>query len=132
MENVPHSLADVRNPSELRPEHLVRLLYFYSELAVVAIRGEARPTHTRLPIGDPEEVFRLAAISEELFPEFGFSEAKRACEHASAYFDPQESDAIFDLAAPVLRVLPRLNVFVNALAPPTLEELMDAVRTPTA
>jgi hypothetical protein len=132
MENVPFSLADIRNLDELRPEHLVRLLYFYSELAVVSIRGEARPTHTRLPISDPEEVFRLVAISDQLFPGFGFSQAKRACERASARFDPQESDAIFDLATPVLRLLPHLNVFVNALAPPTLEELTDAVKTKAA
>jgi hypothetical protein len=132
MENVPFSLADVRDVDELRPEHLVRLLYFYSELAVVAIRGESRPTHTRLPIADPEEVFRLVAISEELFPDFGFTRAKRACERANAYFDPEESDAIFDLAAPVLRLLPRLNGFVNALAPPTLGELKDAVKLEAA
>jgi len=129
MENVPFSLADVRTLEELRPEHLVRLLYFYSELAVVAIRGEARPTHTRLPISDPEEVFRLTAISDEIFPDFGFRQAKRACERAAARFDPAESDAIFELATPVLRLLPHLNVFVNALAPPTLEELGDAVKS---
>lgn len=123
MENVPFSLADVRTLDELRPEHLVRLLYFYSELAVVAIRGEARPTHTRLPISDPEEVFRLTAISDEIFPNFGFQRARRACERSAARFDPAESDAIFELATPVLRLLPHLNVFVNALAPPTLEEL---------
>jgi hypothetical protein len=132
MESVPFSLADVRNVDELRPEHLVRLLYFYSELAVVAIRGESRPTHTRLPIADPEEVFRLVAISEELFPDFGFTRAKRACERSNAYFDPEESDAIFDLAAPVLRLLPRLNGFVNALGPPTLGELKDAVKLEAA
>jgi hypothetical protein len=129
MENVPFSLADVKNLEELRPEHLIRLLYFYSELAVVSIRGEARPTHTRLPISDPEEVFRLVEISEELFPDFGFSRAKLACTRASAYFDPHENDAIFELATPVLRLLPHLNVFVNALQPPSLAELSDAVRT---
>lgn len=132
MENVPFSLADVRDLKELRPEHLVRLLYFYSELAVVAIRGESRPTHTRLPIGDPEEVFGLVAISEELFPDSGFAQAKRACERANAHFDPEESDAIFDLATPVLRLLPRLNVFVNAVAPPTVEDLKDAVKLAAA
>jgi len=129
MENVPLSLADVDTIGDLEPEHIIRLLYFYSEIVVVAVRGEARRTSTRLPIADPEELYRLVAISEELFPGFGFEKAKVACARTRAYLDPKESDAIFDLATPIMRLLPLLGVFVNALAPPTLETLADAVKS---
>jgi len=127
MENVPLSLADVRSIREIRPEHIVRLLYFYSEIVVVAVRGEARRTNTRLPIADPEELYKLVAISDELFPGFGFEKAKKTCARARAYLDPKESDSVFALAAPVIRLLPHLSRFVNAEAPPTLETLCSVV-----
>ena len=129
--SVPVSLADVRTASHLLPGHIVRLLYFYSEIAVVAVRGEARPTNTRLPIGDPEELYKLISLSEELFPGFGFETAKGACARASAYMDPKESDAVFALATPVIRLLPQLNQFVNALTPPSLETLVAVVKRPS-
>ena len=94
MEDVGVSLVDVDTPDALDPHHVVRMLYFYSELAVVAVRGEARSTNTRLPIDDPEELYQLMKLSELLFPGIGFSRARVVCARAHSYFDPNESDEI--------------------------------------
>jgi len=122
------SLVDVDGPDDLAPQQIARLLYFYCEIAVVAVRGEGRSTNTRLPIDDPEELYQLVWISDRLFPGLGFARALYVCGRVNNYFDPQESDAIFDLAAPILRLLPKLNTFVAAKSPPTLRVVRDRIK----
>ena len=129
MRDESSSLVDVDAVADLEPEHIIRMLYFYSEIAVVAIRGEGRSTNTGLPIDDPEELNRLVSISDELFPGFGFERALAACARFDNYFDPQQSDSIFKLAAPILRVLPKVNQFVDAMSPPSVGVLRAAVNT---
>jgi hypothetical protein len=120
--SAPVSLANADGPENLDREHVARLIYLYSELAVCAIRGEARPTDTRLPVADPMELRALLSLSDALLPGAGFDRAVRACSRPHACFDPRETDDIFELAAPVIRVMPKLSCLVNAFTPPTARE----------
>ena len=119
----PASLIDADHAQDLNPEQVARFLYFCSELAVVGIRGESRKTHTRLPIDDPEELFSFLRLGDELFPGCGFEYAQSVCKRVRGNFDLEQSDAVFALTAPILRVLPHLNAFVDVVTPPSVPVL---------
>jgi hypothetical protein len=127
------SLIDVDSSEELEPDQVARLLYFCSELAVVGIRGENRRTYTCLPIADPEELSSFLRLANELFPDIGFDRAQRTFKRVRGNFDLDQSDAVFDLTTPVLRILPKLNEFVDVLFPPTAAVLQKLTfKVPTA
>lgn len=120
---LPATLVDVWAADALLPQQIARLLYFYTEIAVVGIRGESRATYTRLPIEDPEELAGLLRLSDNIFPGLGFDRALHTFARNRGSFDPQQSDAVLELTAPILRLLPELNKLTDALIPPTPQEL---------
>jgi hypothetical protein len=121
-------LSAVRQAKDLSSDQIARMIYFYSEIAVVTIRGEHRPTQTGLPIAETEELHALLALSEELMPnENGFEEALRAFAQVKGALDIDHGSEIYEIAAPILKLLPHLTHFVNAGTPPDLFTFQSAL-----
>ncbi|WP_447601514.1 hypothetical protein [Nitrospira sp. Nam80] len=113
--------SGVSRLEELGPGHLGRLAYLYSEIAVVTIRGEQRPTQTGLPVPERKELLAFLEISHQLMPCIGFDQAISACERVNGPIDLQNNEEIFELAAPVIRILPYLTGLATSFKPPTLD-----------
>jgi hypothetical protein len=123
-------LASVENASRLSPGHLARIIYFYSELAVVALRGEQRPTPTGLPMADPGEVTALLQLSDQLAPTAGFRRSLEAFQTTCGYIDVNRGTDIYELASPIVKAIPKLTHFTNMGEPPELDTFWDAMRAP--
>jgi hypothetical protein len=123
-------LASVRDTSELNPGHLARMMYFYSELAVVALRGEQRATPTGLPVADQGELVALLHLSEQLAPGAGFARSLDAFLRTSGYIDVSRGDEIYEIVFPIVRAIPRLSHFTNMGEPPDLDKFRNAIRRP--
>jgi hypothetical protein len=95
----------------------------------VAVRGEPRPTDTCLPVADRDELFALLALTDELFPAAGLDRALRACRRVNGLVHPEGGLEIFEVAAPIIRLLPGLGAFVSSFAPPYLTTFQDRVAT---
>ncbi|MDJ0618375.1 MAG: hypothetical protein QNJ63_16790 [Calothrix sp. MO_192.B10] len=114
------SLDRVNNVQALSSNQLARMTYTYSEIAVIAMRGEQRDTETGLPVVErPEELYAFLEFSHELMPDLGFDRALAACQHVSGQIDVNDSAEIFALGAPVMRVLPRISRVINHFSIPT-------------
>lgn len=109
-----HSVKD------LDSGHLARMAYMYSEIAVVAIRGESRPTETGLPVAERSELVALLKLSHELMPSAGFQRALDACYHTNGFIDVNHGNEIFEMAAPVMRIVPYLTSLTKTFNPPSL------------
>lgn len=111
----------VNRLEDLEPGHLGRLAYLYSEIAVVTIRGEQRPTQTGLPVPDRNELLALLEISHQLMPRVGFDRALSTYARVNGPIDVKEDQESFDLAAPIMRILPYLANLATSFKPPTLD-----------
>ena len=120
-------LSSTHGVSELSPLHIAQIMYLWSEVAVVAVRGESRPTATGLPVANPAELEALLHFSAIVSGDARFETAAEVCAAAHGKIDVNHGDEIFRIAAPVLRVLPPATVFVNRLQPPSLAMLQDAL-----
>jgi hypothetical protein len=113
---------DIQNVANLGTDHLAKMGYMYSEIAVVALRGESRDTETGLPSHDErKEIAAFLEVSHLLMPTLGLDQAIEAYQQAASVLDVNEGAEIFAIAVPVLRVLPFLNERANYLVPPTIE-----------
>jgi hypothetical protein len=113
-------LSAVGGVQNVSAAHLARILYFYSELAVVAIRGEVRATQTGLPVAEWCELNALLELSDELVPEAGFRRALAALTRVNGFIDATDSHEIYEIASPIVRTIPFLTHFINASAPPDI------------
>lgn len=120
-------LSSTRDVNELSPLHVAQMMYLWSELAVVAVRGEPRPTATGLPVASASELEALLRLSGMVSGDVDFETAAKICAATEGRIDVNHGDDIFQIAAPVLRVLPLATVFVNDLQPPTAAMLQDAL-----
>lgn len=120
-------LAAVERAAELKPVHITQMIYLYSEIAVVAMRGESRPTATGLPVAKPVELAALLRLSAELAENVGFERAVEVCEQANGKVDVNRADAIFEIAAPMLRLIPHLTQFTSDPEPPALQVFAESV-----
>jgi hypothetical protein len=120
-------LSDVANPNELQPVHITQMIYLYSEIAVVAMRGESRATVTGLPVARASELNALLRLSAELAENAGFERAAAVCARKDGKIDVNHGDEIFEIAAPILRIIPSLTQFINNPEPPALEAFEEAV-----
>jgi len=101
---------------------LGRIGYPFSELAVVAVRGEPRQTDTHLPVLEtPETLIGLLEVATDLVPHAGFEGALRAAERVAGVVDVNDGAEIFEIAAPILRVMPELARCAASPVPPTVE-----------
>src|SRR5512143_191504 len=57
--------AGTRSASKPTNDQLARMCYLMTELAVVAVRGETRPTETALPIGEPQELHAFLGLLKQ-------------------------------------------------------------------
>jgi hypothetical protein len=118
------SLEEVEGIEDLEPHHLARISYMYSEIGVIAMRGERRATETGLPVpGGIAEVCALLRLSHDLMPDFGFARALAAYEATGGVVDVNESEEIFAIGAPILRALPIMARSANSFAPPSVGSL---------
>jgi hypothetical protein len=125
-------LSSLQQPQDITPLHIAQIIYLWSELAVVAIRGEARPTPTGLPVFSPTELLALLHWSAVVTGDESFTAAAGICASLNGNVDVNRGDEIFLIAAPILRAVPRVTMFVNSSQPPTLAMLQDAVRSVVA
>jgi hypothetical protein len=125
-------LSSAESAEDLTPLHIAQIIYLWSEIAVVAIRGEARPTPTGLPVFSPAELLALLHWSAVVTGDESFTTAATICASLKGIVDVNHGDEIFLIAAPILRAVPRVTMFVNNCHPPTLTMLQDAVRSVAA
>ena len=114
------SLSQVGSVDELGPAAIARMAYFYSEIAVVAVRGENRQTASGLPIAEMPELHRLLELSDQLSPRTGFQRAIAAILRCGDMVDVNRGQEIYEIAAPVMKVVPRLTRFASVGEPPDL------------
>jgi hypothetical protein len=120
-------LASAKGPDFLSPGHVARILYFYSELAVVAIRGEQRSTPTGLPVTERNELIALLRLSDQLAPDSGFDRASAVLASTDGFVDVNRGNAIYEIAAPIVKVLSSLTEFTNMGNPPDLLTFRNAI-----
>jgi hypothetical protein len=113
-------LSEVDSVRNLNTAHLARITYFYSEIAVVAVRGESRPTQTTLPVAELAEMRSLLKLSNDLAPDCGFKNALTAFERANGVIDVNSRNEIYEIAAPMMKTIPYLTRFVNQGNPPDI------------
>ena len=123
----PIPLSRVSSARELEPGHIARICYLFSELAVVAVRGEIRPTETSLPIEERAEMFALLALCEELIPGHGFDRALHSALRVNGAVDLGSPESL-DIIRPILGVLPKLTCFTRSFTPPDRPEFCWAVQ----
>lgn len=111
----------VRRVEDLNAGHFGRLAYLFSELAVVTIRGEQRPTQTGLPVPEPRELLALFELSHQLMPRIGFDQALSSFGRLNFPINVKDDVEIFELAAPVIRFLPHITSLTTSFEPPTLD-----------
>jgi len=120
-------LATAAGLDDLTPMHVAQIIYLWSEIAVVAFRGEPRPTATGLPVAQAAELHALLRLSALLSNDAGFERAAVICEATNGTIDVNHGDDIYHISAPILRILPHVTRFVNDAEPPPLSVLQDAL-----
>ncbi len=109
-------------PKALSEAHLGRIGYPFSELAVVSVRGEPRATGTHLPVVEtPDILVGLLELAITLVPHAGFERALQAAERCAGIVDVNDGIEIFEIAAPILRLMPGLASVAASPVPPTAE-----------
>lgn len=127
----PDSLSTVVNPDDLTTAQVAQIIYLYSEIAVVAVRGESRSTPTGLPVTSPSELEALLRISAKLTGTCDFDGPLQACSRARGRIDVNCGDGIFEIAAPIMRLIPSLTQFINDAIPPSMSTFETIVRDAT-
>ncbi|MGC2112842.1 MAG: hypothetical protein WA655_25205 [Candidatus Korobacteraceae bacterium] len=122
-------LSQVTSHGALNSIHITQMIYLYSEIAVVAVRGEIRPTATGLPVARPAELSALLRLSADLANNVGFERATEACARTQGRIDVNQDDEIFEIAAPIMRLIPHLARFVNTPEPPSPEIFREVLAT---
>lgn len=105
--------AETQNANDLSTHQLARMCYMFTELAVVSVRGEARPTATGLPLGEPEELHAFLGLLKQAMPGVGFDRALNACDRVGGVIAVEDGSAIFEIGAAALRTLAVSIGFVN-------------------
>ena len=118
---------DLSCANDLQPRHIARIVYAFSEIAVVALRGELRQTETGTPIGHKEELLALLRFSHELMPEFGFDRALSAYEQSAGLLDMENDSAIYEVATPMMRVIPKFKNIMKSFLAPSVEEFKELI-----
>ena len=111
--------------NDLQPRHIARIVYAFSEIAVVAIRGELRETATGTPIGQKEELLALLRFSHELMPTFGFDRAISVYEQTSGCLDMKHGAEIYEVATPMMRVIPKFKGMMKSFLAPSVTEFRE-------
>ena len=125
---IPESLSRLQSGDDLTPLHIAQMIYLWSEIAVVAIRGEERPTATGLPVASPAELRALLHWSAFVTEDASFEKAASISASVNGIVDVNRGDDVFLIAAPILRAVQRVTRFVNDPQPPTLSVLQDTLR----
>ena len=117
----PDALSTVVDANDLSPLQVAQMIYLYSEIVVVAIRGESRSTATGLPVASPSELEALLRFSAALTNSSAFDRAINICSRRHGKIDVTQGDDIFEIAAPMMRLIPSLTQFTNEAHPPSLQ-----------
>lgn len=120
-------LSTVERATELKPVHITQMIYLYSEIAVVAMRGELRATATGLPVAKPAELAALLRLSAELAENIGFERAAAVCTRSEGKIDVNQGDEIFEIATPIVHLIPYLTRFTTDPEPPALHVFEEAL-----
>jgi hypothetical protein len=76
-------------------KQLARMCYLYTELAVVAVRGETRATETHLPLAEADQLHQLLVLSDQILPGLGFDRALVACERVHGVINLNEGSCVW-------------------------------------
>lgn len=96
-----------RSAEALDAEQLSRMCYLFTELAVVAVRGEQRDTDSGLPLPDSDELHAFLKLAHDIMPRVGFGRALAAFEQVGGRVDVLGGPAIYEIGAAALRALDR-------------------------
>ncbi|MGH8558510.1 MAG: hypothetical protein ACRESZ_13825 [Methylococcales bacterium] len=118
---------DLTCANDLQPRHIARIVYAFSEIAVVTLRGELRQTDTGTPIGQKEELLALLRFSHEIMPKFEFDRALSVYEQSAGLLDIQNDRAIYEVAAPMMRVIPKFKSIMKSFLAPSVHELREII-----
>jgi hypothetical protein len=113
---------NLASANDLQPRHIARIVYAFSEVAVFAVRGELRETETGTPIGQKEELLALLRLSHELMPELGFDRAISVYEQSPGFLDTVNGSEIYEIAAPMMRAIPKFKGIMKSFFAPTVDE----------
>lgn len=120
-------VESLKHTREIKPGHLARMIYAYSEMAVITIRGETRSTDTGTPILRKEELFALLKLSHELMPNEGFDRALDIYESTNGWIDVEYGTEIYGITAPMIRVIPHFKQCLKSFTPPSVPEFRNMV-----
>lgn len=124
-----NDLSTAETLEDLRPDQIARLCYMYTEIAVIAVRGEKRETESGLPVAErPREFAAFLRHSHRLMPEFGFDDAIQHYEQLnSSFVDVNRGDLIYRIGAPCLKALPLLGESLHSFGMPSLRLFPDRI-----
>ncbi len=122
-DDADHARLATARTGELRPAHVARMAYCYSELAVVIARGERRDTPSGTPVAEWDDLMALLELSDELMPGLGFAEARRALGAITGPLDVRDDPRAFALARPLVPIVPALSLLTHRFDPPSTEWL---------
>lgn len=120
-------VESLKRTREIKPGHLARMIYAYSEMAVITVRGEGRSTDTGTPVLRKQELVALLKLSHELMPDKGFDRALEVYDGTSGWIDVENGTEIFEIAAPMIRVIPHFKQCLKSFTPPSVSEFRDMV-----
>ena len=86
----------------------------------MALRGGQRPTQTGLPIPEKAELYAFLELSHQLMPTVGFDRAMSACARVNAELNVRKDKEMYEIAAPIIRIVPAFTKFTSAFDPPTI------------
>lgn len=121
-------VESLKHTREIKPGHLARMIYAYSEMAVIAVRGEVRSTDTGTPVLRKEELYALLKLSHELMPNEGFDRALGIYEATSGWIDVENGTEIYEITAPMIRVIPHFKHCLKSFTPPSVSEFSEMVK----
>jgi hypothetical protein len=104
---------------DITPTQIAQIMYLYSEIAVVAMRGEPRATETGLPVALHSELEALLRVSAILSGDPTLEDAARISASVRGKFDVNDGEELFRVAGPIMRHIPYLTKFINDPIPPT-------------
>lgn len=123
-------LDAISSPSEIQQGHIARLMYIHCEWAVIAARGEQRPTKTGLPVTEtPEEAYAALKLSHDIAPMLGFDQAHAALERQNGFINPANDSAIWALGQASIQFNHMVQKFMSHGMAPCLNALVETIQS---
>jgi hypothetical protein len=116
-------LLHVDSIYDMTADHIARICYIITEIAVIAVRGERRETISGLPVAEnPEEFKAFLRLSDLLMPGLGFNNVlQKYSESDTTFVDVNQSDIIYYIGAACLKGLSQIKENFKSLKIPSID-----------